>query len=124
MSSGYRNRRPGGSGSSRGRSNPREEKRGGVSPFSDVLKTFLRESGMAAHVSRAAVHQAWREACGPEFARHTRIVAFRNGELVVEVESSAHFQELKSFTGDQFVQLANSKLGAPRIRRASFKLKR
>ena len=103
---------------------PDEERRGGVSPFSDVLRSFLRESGLATHVSRASVTKAWRDACGPEIARRTRILSFQNRELVIEVESAAHYQELKSFTGDHFVQLANKKLGSPRIRRARFQLKR
>ncbi len=100
------------------------QRRGGVSPFGDVLKGFLRESGLGSHLSRAAITKAWRDACGPELARRTRVVGFKNGELVVEVESAAHFQELKAFRGDECVQAANQILRAPRIRRASFRLKR
>ena len=45
-------------------------------------------------------------------------------DLLVEVESSAHLQELKQFTGEDFRRRANERLGRERIRRVVFKLKR
>ena len=51
-----------------------------------------------------------------------RPVAFRNGDLTVEVASSALLQELKSFTADGFRRKANEILGDARIRRVVVKL--
>ena len=49
---------------------------------------------------------------------------FARGELLVEVESAAHFQELSSFTGEQYRVLANRRLGGEEIQKIVFKLKR
>jgi hypothetical protein len=55
-------------------------------------------------------------------------VRFDEGELVVEVSSAAHLNELKSFTGDAFRRQANERLvkhgHRATIRRVVFKLKR
>ena len=102
-----------------------EPQRGGTSPLSEVLRGLVRNTEFGQRVARAEVTQAWREALGPARAARARVVAFRKGgELVVEVESAAHLHELKSFSGDAFVRAANQRLGSPRIRRATFQLKR
>jgi hypothetical protein len=41
----------------------------------------------------------------------------------VEVPSSAHLQELSSFTGEGYRRAANANLGSERITKVSFKLK-
>ena len=48
----------------------------------------------------------------------------RRKELVVEVESAAHKQELESFTAEGYRQQANRRLGTDRIQRVTIKLKR
>lgn len=69
------------------------------------------------------VFEAWRTAAGENVARRARAVRFRDGELVIEVESAAHLQELKSFTGETLRQRANERFGREVIRRIVFKLK-
>ena len=66
---------------------------------------------------------AWREALGVEFAQRARAVRFKGGELLVEVGSAAHRQELSAFTGEGFRRRANQRLGAEIIRRVTFRLK-
>ena len=66
---------------------------------------------------------AWREALGRELAPRARAVRFKGGELLVEVHSAAHRQELSSFTGEGFRKSANQRLGAEIIRRVTFRLK-
>ena len=90
-------------------------------PLSDVIQVFLRDSGLGSRSRTQEVFQAWTEACSAEPAR-VRPVAFRNGELVVEVASSALLYELKTFTGDGFRRKANEILGEGRIRRLVVKL--
>jgi len=53
-----------------------------------------------------------------------RAVRFQRGELLIEVDSAAHFQELQSFTGESYRQRANEHLPQPAIDRVVFKLKR
>ncbi len=60
---------------------------------------------------------------GKQLANRARAVRFRSGELTVEVDSSAHYQELKNFTGDQYRRKANKLLGSERVQRVIFKLR-
>ena len=90
----------------------------------DALQGFLKRSGLAVRMRPWRVFQAWIEALGPELARRARPVRFERGELVVEVSSAAHFQELSSFTGEGCRERANALLGKPDIRRVVFRLAR
>lgn len=93
-------------------------------PMQDAVGRFLKVSGLGARMRGWPVFQAWIEAAGTELARHARPVRFDRGELVVEVGSAAHYQELASFTGESYRQRANERLGKPEIRRIVFRLKR
>jgi len=86
----------------------------------DAIQAFLREAGLGSRSRDSEVFRAWREAYGGEDARP---VAFRNRDLVVEVDSSALLQDLRSFTADRFRRKANELLGDERIRRVVVKLK-
>jgi hypothetical protein len=90
----------------------------------DAVGSFLRASGLSARMQHVPVFQAWNSAAGTDLARHARPVRFERGELFVEVDSSAHFQELVAFTGEGYRERANAELGEPRIRRVTFRLKR
>ena len=98
--------------------------RGGQAFLGDALRRFLKDSGLGAQMRDWKVYDAWREVLGPELSLRARAVAFRRGELIVEVESAAHLQELKTFTGETYRHAANQSLGSPRITSVSFKLKR
>jgi hypothetical protein len=101
--------------------------RGGVSSLQAELSTFLRASGLDAHIRHWKVFEAWSKALGAELGKRARAVRFQNGELTVEVESAAHLHELRNFTGEGFRRAANAHLekGDRRdsIRRIAFKLK-
>jgi hypothetical protein len=84
----------------------------------------LRASGIGARTRQSPVYRAWSDALGPELARRAHPVRFERGELVVEVESAAHMQELSNFTGEQYRKLANARLGGEEIRKLAFKLRR
>lgn len=90
----------------------------------DAVGRFLKASGLGTHMRGWPVFQAWIEVAGTELARHARPVRFERGELVVEVGSAAHYQELASFTGESYRQRANERLGKSEIRRIVFRLKR
>jgi hypothetical protein len=98
-------------------------RRGGVSSIRDALHVYLRQSGLGTKLRDRPVYEAWSSACGEKLARRAQAVQFRGGELVVEVESAAHLQELKNFTGEGYRNRANQQLGSARIERVVFKLK-
>jgi len=60
---------------------------------------------------------------GEALARRATPVAFRDGELILELESAVHLQELKNFTGEGYRQDVNAKLGREVVRRLVFKLR-
>ena len=96
----------------------------GPRPIKDALQTLLREVGLRATSSGASrVFEAWTQAVGAKLAQRAVPVRFRGGELQVEVDSSAHLQELENFTGDNYRAGANRRLGAHVIQRVTFKLK-
>ncbi len=102
----------------------RDVRRREVSPFGEALERFLASSGLAPRLRSARVLAAWNEAAGEALARRARPVAFRAGELVVEVDSSAHLGELRGFTGEDVRRRANERLGSERILRVVYRLPR
>jgi hypothetical protein len=102
----------------------KKEDRGRQAFLGDAIGAFLKDSGLGPKMREWKVYDAWREVLGPELGKRARAVAFRRGELVVEVESAAHLQELKTFTGEAYRIAANRSLGSERIRVVAFKLKR
>jgi hypothetical protein len=50
-------------------------------------------------------------------------VAFRTGQLTIEVTASVHLAELKGFHGEGIRARANTALGEQRIHKVIFKLK-
>ena len=95
----------------------------GPSPLRDALRSVLRDSGLTAGGKNERVFEAWRQAAGPGLHGRAVPVRFRRGELTVEVDSSAHLHELRSFTGDTIRQHANGALGGEVLRKVTFKLK-
>jgi hypothetical protein len=95
-----------------------------MSSLGDALHLFLKDTGLATQLKDWPILDAWSKAAGVELARRARAVRFQNGELLVEVESATHLQELKSFTGERYRRLANDRLGGDSIQRVVFKLKR
>ena len=93
-------------------------------PVQGALQRFLRQSGLDRRLRHWPVFEAWNEAVGKSLARRAIPVRFADGELVVEVESAAHLQELKNFTGDHYRALANARLGRTEIAQVVFRLKR
>lgn len=103
------------------------DRRGGVSSLQSELTQFLRVTGIDAHARHWQVFEAWSKALGPGLGERARAVRYQNDELTVEVESAAHLQELKNFTGEGFRRAANVHLqksdSRESIRRVVFKLK-
>lgn len=93
----------------------------------DVLTPWLRQNGLseskrASGGITAKVFKAWDAVIGERLARRAKPARFQKGELVVEVNSMVHLQELQNFTGEAYRQAANQRIGSERIARVSFKL--
>ena len=64
------------------------------------------------------VFEAWTRALGETMSKRAIPVRFHDGELLVEVESAVHLQELKNFTGEPYRRQANARLEGEVIRRS------
>lgn len=95
----------------------------GPRPIEELIRSFLRETGIGGKRLSERVFRAWSEALGTEMPGRTRPVRFRNGELQVEVDSAAHLQELRNFRGESLRKSTNEILGETCIRRITFKLR-
>ena len=93
----------------------------------DLLAPWLREAKLIESKRggggvTAKVFKAWDAVLGERLARRARPARFQKGELVVEVNSMVHLQELQNFTGEAYRQGVNQRLGTERVERVSFKL--
>jgi len=95
----------------------------GPQPIRDAIHRFFRENGLRRPAAHERVFRAWVEAAGPEWQRQAVPVAFRGGQLTVEVGSSVHLHELRTFRGEGLRGRANTLLGQELIRRLAFKLR-
>lgn len=95
----------------------------GPQPIADLVRGFLREHGLARPAGDERVFAAWSAAAGPTWKSRAVPVAFRGGQLTLEVASSLDLQELKSFRGEGFRTRANAGLGQTLIHKLAFKLR-
>ncbi|GAA1955362.1 DUF721 domain-containing protein [Microbacterium deminutum] len=63
--------------------------------FGDVLADLTREEGWDTQLAREDVVRAWSEVAGDDTARHTRPVAFSEGTLTVQSDSTAWAKQLQ-----------------------------
>ena len=61
----------------------------------DVLADLTREAGWDTQLAREDVVRAWAEVAGEDTARHTRPVAFSEGTLTVQADSTAWAKQLQ-----------------------------
>ena len=85
---------------------------------------MLRSPSLSSRTQRVKAFAAWSRAAGPAFGRCSQPVSLRDGEMTVEVSSSAHFHELKNFEGEAIRHRANAELGRELIHRVVFRPKR
>ena len=61
----------------------------------DVLASLTREAGWDPLLAREDVVRTWHEVAGEDTARHTRPVAFTEGTLTVQADSTAWAKQLQ-----------------------------
>jgi hypothetical protein len=99
-----------------------KRKGGGFVQIQDALESYLRSAGIAKGRGNVArVFEAWTTAVGRDLAKRARPVRLRQGELTVEVDSSALLHELTCFTGDAHRKRINEILQRPAVHRVIFK---
>jgi predicted nucleic acid-binding Zn ribbon protein len=61
----------------------------------DVMASLTRDSGWNAQLAREDVVRSWNEVAGADTAGHTRPVAFADGTLTVQADSTAWAKQLQ-----------------------------
>lgn len=79
---------------------------------SDVVSRLMQKKGWSRGGEHREVFTAWSEVVPPTINQRSRAVSFRNGRLIVVVESAPLMQELQCFRQAEFLALLNSRLVA------------
>ncbi len=87
---------------------------------SDLLKGIIRE--VKSESSRADLVEALERVLGPEQAEHCKVRGFRNGKLVVEVDSSPLYAELCGFRRDEIRDRMNELLTKKKVAQITFRM--
>lgn len=89
----------------------------------DVTGRFMQHIDPEGKRHTGTIVNAWKHAAGDEVSRHTSGVVFRNGELVVSVDSPAWANELSLMT-DRFKKALNEQIGQNLVRSVRFTVSR
>ncbi|MHB1340670.1 MAG: DciA family protein [Coriobacteriia bacterium] len=89
----------------------------------DVTGRFMQRIDPEGKRHTGSVVNAWKQAAGDEVSRHTSGVVFKNGELVVSVDSPAWANELSLMT-DRFRKALNDQIGQNLVRSIRFTVSR
>ncbi len=79
-------------------------------------------------MAHRAVFEAWDSVAPENISGRCRAVSFRNGRLIVKVNSAPLLEELRCFRTGEFLSLINEELGrdetgvVPVIRKVEFRL--
>jgi len=87
---------------------------------SDLLKSIIRD--VKADTNRLDLVEALEEVLGPELSSHCKVRGFRNGNIVIEVNSSPLYSELSSFRRDEIRDGLNQILTTKRVAQVTFRM--
>jgi predicted nucleic acid-binding Zn ribbon protein len=79
-------------------------------PVSEIVSRLLQKKGWSRGWEHRAVFEAWEAVVPQTIGSRSRAVSFRNGKLIVVVESAPLLQELRGFRQAEFLSLLNSRL--------------
>lgn len=83
-------------------------------PLKDVIEDWLNGHPMARRAKETQIVHLWGDLLGPMVRNHTTSVNFRNGRLVVKLDSAAIRHEL-SFARTQILEGLNKELGSEMV---------
>ncbi len=86
----------------------------------DFLKDILRQTGRS--TARRAYADALEQVLPPAHRDHCQLVGWRNGKLVVEVDSAPLFAELSGFRREELRLAINALLPQQPIAQLTFRL--
>ncbi len=86
-------------------------KRNNTEQVGDVIRKFLRQSGLESPLNEFRLVDAWRDVVGPTISKYTLNLYIRNQTLFVHLSSSVLRQELQ-MQREMLVNHLNQKVGA------------
>ena len=81
----------------------------------EILRGFLRSSGLTGKFKNLEIYSAWEEVVGPDISRHTRVAGFTRHKLYVDVNSAAYLHELRTFSKQRILDDLRGKLPSVHI---------
>lgn len=87
---------------------------------SDLLKSIIKD--VKADANRLDLVEALEKVLGPDLAPHCQVRGFRNGNMVVEVDSSPLYAELTSFRRDEIRDGVNQLLTKKKVAQITFRM--
>lgn len=95
---------------------------GEPAPIQELLPSILRGIKGVPGGPMDRLRQAWRETVGAESASRTRLAAFSNGQLRVEVASAALKHDLVAFRAADVIKGLRDRLPDMGIREISYRV--
>lgn len=105
----------------------RQRRRQNAARLGDVATEIVSEESLAGDSQVVLIAQAWRELMAKEYLGLTAVESYRNGRLMVTVDSAATKYSLSRRLGGEFMQTLNrtaedSGLTQARVRRIAFRI--
>jgi len=97
-------------------------RRGGTESLGEILSALLQKRSYVRPLALAAFNDAWRHAVGERIAARTRVAAFRDGTLTIEVGSSAQRYELEAFQSRELLAALQANRAIAPVRKLIFRL--
>ncbi len=87
---------------------------------SGLLKSMIQ--AVKTEASRSDLNQALEQVLGPEQIQHCQVLGFRNGRLVVEVDSAPLFAEFTGFRREEIRGRMNELLRKRKVAQVVFRM--
>ena len=86
-----------------------------ASPIGSLIPALMKKLGLESQQWLSALEEEWTDLVGGAVAKHTRPGRFRNGALVVFVDSSTWLSELSRYGRDKMLKNLQARFGVERI---------
>jgi predicted nucleic acid-binding Zn ribbon protein len=97
-------------------------RRGTTEKLGDIVASLMQRRVYARPLAMAGLREVWARAAGERVAGRSRVSAYRDGVLTVEVESAAERYELQAFRAQELLAALQSDASAPAVRRLVFRV--
>jgi len=97
-------------------------RRGSTERLGEILSALLQKRSYVRPLALQAFGVAWRRAAGERIATRSRVAAFRDGTLTIEVTSSAQRYELEAFQSQKLLTALQADTSVPPVRKLVFRL--